>query len=147
MAVFVAGTAAGKFGPTEGQKREAADKNGWKLGKWVVGIKATQVGLCQPNRWGVCDLVGNGEPVVLDIVAPDSPMRAVKVGDKGAVTEVKYAAAETDPLCWDENLPGAKRFVLGQYDLNARRIGGDHDYTDTFRVVLGPDLVAERSGK
>ena len=136
-------SATGKFGPTQAQKMEAMNKIGWK---WNV-IRAAPVGLCSPNRWGVCDLVGNGEPVVLDIVAPDSPMRAIKVGDRGVVTEVKYAAVESDPLCWAENLPGAKRFVLGQYDLNVRRIGGDRGYNDTFRIVLGPDLVTERSGK
>lgn len=139
----------GVLGPTVDDKeaiiRELSAK-GAKLSK-AGSDRPTKVGTAKPNAWGFYDIVNNGEPLVLDLVAPDSKTRNLKIDDKGRVLAIGYEDVETDPLCWDKGEADVKSLCGTPTKFWGRRTIGEGGYNETFRVCLGPDLVAEKKAK
>ena len=139
----------GTLGPSVSDKgniiRELHEK-GAKLEKASVD-RATKVGTSKPNSWGFYDVINNGYPEVLDMVAPNSRMRKMKRDDKGNYLNVSYEDFETDPLCWDEGEKDAAPLHCDQAKFWVRCTLGDYGWNETFRVCLGPDLIAEKKAK
>ena len=136
----------GIYGPDKAMKMMARDKYGWKEGNYTVDMRPTAVGLAKPNKWGFYDIAGNSSPFVLDIVAKDSPLRKPVFDEKGGLVSLAYGQTETDPLCWDKDLPNNHPLCISQSNLHSRGLGKwDYDFfCGTFRICLGPDLVTEK---
>ena len=139
----------GVLGPSEQDKEKVIQKltaTGAKLHR-AGKNSATKVGMAKPNAWGFYDVINNGHPEVLDMVAPNSWMRKMKRDDKGNYLNVSYEGFETDPLCWDEGEKDAAPLHCDQTKFWGRCTLGDWGWNDVFRVCLGPDLVAEKKAK
>lgn len=120
-----------------------------------VGGQGTvfEVGLRRPNAWGIHDMLGNGEEYVLDMIPRGSI--STKYGENllGRAHDFGYASEETEPLRYST---ASKRLAITRGGKRYARFGAsfyEHVVTAptahwnghwTFRVVLGPDLVAER---
>ena len=127
----------------------------------------------KPNAWGLYDMLGNGCHYVLDTVNGEY----IKGGSRYEVIDSKkmasvwsYNESETDPLRLyvpDEKGHAARHLMRGGLYLPWSKNRGPNVYTRmaesglincdsdrldcpriwTFRVVIGPDLVAEKMAK
>ena len=127
----------------------------------------------KPNAWGLYDMLGNGCHYLLDTVNAEY----VKGGSRYEVIDAKnmasvwsYNESETDPLRLyvpDEKGHAARHLMRGGLYLTWAKNRGpnvysrmaesglincdsdrpDHPRIWTFRVVMGPDLVAEKMAK
>ena len=139
----------GALGPSEQDKEKVIQEltaKGVKLHR-AGKDSATKVGMAKPNTWGFYDVINNGHPEVLDIVAPNSRMRKMKRDDKGNYLNISYEDFETDPLCWDEGEKDAAPLHCDQTKFWGRCTLGGWGWNETFRVCLGPDLIAEKKAK
>ena len=145
----ITGLSIGVLGPSLADKekvlRELTAK-GAKL-KSNERIRGVKVGLAKANAWGFYDVINNGEQSVLDRVAPSSRMRKLKCGEKDWIVDISYSATETDPLCWDEGEKGVKCLCCDQDRFWGRHTHDGYGWNETFRVCLGPDLIAEKKAK
>lgn len=134
--------------------REYAAKVGQKYGK---GYDATGVvvGKCKPNRWGLYDMAGNTCEMVLDTL--DAKLLDTKVWYAGFgpnQTALVYKDEEVDPLRYIPTNPaddGKGSGLLKTVEMASR--GGDGGkwkrtgFQNSFRIAVGPDLVAEKMAK
>ena len=112
---------------------------------------SVEVGLRRPNAWGIHDMSGNVGQWVLDMFPLRKAIDA-QWGVKGA-NDLAWSDA-TDPLFWsDDGLDGTGLFLdsvrmkgWAQQNLTYARHGEKWKVLG-FRLVAGPDLVAERYGK
>ena len=119
-----------------------------------VVLPAFPVGLKRPNGWGLFDMLGNHPEVTMDQIPKNAP-DVVNYGqgkELGIIRAITHARQEKDPLMYyetDWNL-----LVRGRWDnyllmeaLPANRIQYAGGFGYTFRVCLGPDLIAEKKAK
>lgn len=136
------------YGPALADKEKICAEltaKGVKL-KNAESVRALKVGMARPNTWGFYDVINNGEPFVLDRIAPNSKMRKLKLDEKGNLLNISYADVETDPLCWEDE-ENAVNLRCDQSVFWMRHACGDYGWIETFRVCLGPDLIAEKKAK
>ena len=114
----------------------------WKHGRIPPG----PVGMKKPNAWGMYDAVGNWYEMLLDRL-PRSNEEVVRYDKKhtDVVVDLKPPRDNNDPLIYHE---GDDYVCLVRHErLLKEVIAGRKDGTATFRVCLGPDLVAEKKAK
>ena len=122
-----------------------AAKVGKKYGKYQdeTGVA---VGKCKPNRWGLYDMAGNTAEMVLDTLDRKLIDQKDGRGFGPKQTALVYEDEETDPLrCFsvddsDDEGGGLVRSARGGNGGKWRRTG----CPNTFRLVVGPDLVTEK---
>ena len=140
----------GVLGPSKADKEKIAKgmaAKGATLKNWPYMITQTKAGLAKPNKWGFYDIINNGEQLVLDRIAPNSKMRKLKCGEKNSIVNIEYESVETDPLCWEDDEKDAKSLCVDQANFWGRNMCGTWGWIETFRVCLGPDLIAEKKAK
>jgi len=130
---------------------EFAAKIGKDSGGGGYDAKGVAVGKCKPNRWGLYDMAGNTAEMVLDTI--DATLLDTKswyAGFGPKQTALVYKDEEVDPLRYIPADPTNKDFFKkvemasrGGDGGKWRRTGIQH----SFRVVVGPDLVAEKMAK
>ena len=109
-----------------------------------------KVGTKKPNVWGVYDMLGNGSELVLDTCQIDN---FKKHWGRNEHTDLMgaflYKEKEVDPLYYAPSnascpcscyIRGLHHKILAQIDRNVEQYA-------CFRVVIGPDLVAEKMAK
>ena len=119
------------------------------------------VGLKQPNRWGLYDMMSNGIEMTLDVIACSRarnggwmPPLEIRNG------VIQYAAEEVDPLRFSED-PLREVVCRGGAKVNDAMSAQEGScfckcryhccegwfHEMTFRLVIGPDLVSEWKAK
>ena len=122
---------------------------------WVGPVFA--VGQRRPNARGVYDMLGNGREFVLDTIprgAIDLPHgegtldRCYDFGYHDEETDPLRHAAGTNALVMLRGGPRWGRFTAGWYNRVVRDAAyPDYDRQLVFRIVLAPDVLAERAKK
>ena len=119
-----------------------------------VVLPAFPAGLKRPNGWGIFDMLGNHPEVTMDRIPKNAPdVVNYKQGkESGIIHAITHARQETDPLMYYES--DWNLLVRGRWDnyllmeaLPANRIQYAGGFGYTFRVCLGPDLIAEKKAK
>ena len=125
----------------------------------------------KPNAWGLYDMLGNGCNYVLDTISSENAFTACKYGykRKDNPPRLGYKESETDPLRWyipkDKKTRACHLMRGGHYGMGEQygpkvyfrmvecgevNLQNDHPNRPRiwmFRVVIGPDLVAEKMAK
>ena len=125
----------------------------------------------KPNAWGLYDMLGNGCHYVLDTISDEYIKHANRYGHIDPKKfKWSYNESETDPLRWHvstEKGKAARHLMRGGCyvlwaavrgpnvyfrmpecgDINRDSDNPDRPRIWTFRVVIGPDLVAEKMAK
>ena len=119
------------------------------------------VGLKQPNRWGLYDMMSNGIEMTLDVIACSRARdgnRIPPVEMRNGV--IQYDAEEVDPLRFSED-PLRETICRGGGKVNGAMSAQEGScfckcryhcceewfHEMTFRLVIGPDLVSEWKAK
>ena len=116
-----------------------------------------RVGKKLPNNWGLYDMLGNGAEIVLDTVYQpvDWEKRIMPVDTRG---RIRYQEEEIDPLRLDEHPGKFGSVCVVRGAAQEDKFSPDWYYRDgvplsvgqngqTFRLVIGPDLVSEWKAK
>ena len=122
---------------------------------WIGPVFA--VGKRRPNSWGIYDMLGNGREFVLDTIPRGKIDLSYGEGVIGQSHDFGWQSEETDPVrCSAETNrlfmlrggPRWGRFNAGWYS-RVVRPGTYSDYVRqlVFRIVLAPDVLAEREKK
>lgn len=123
-------------------------------GSWVGPVMSG--GRRKPNAWGIYDMLGNGAEMVLDTLPPDAVKTEYGEGVIGRENAFKYQDEETDPLRFAgtqdvlyvfRGRPRWTRFAASWYCRTVRKAYPDSNRQQVFRVVLAPDILAERKEK
>jgi len=113
------------------------------------------VGTRRPNAWGIHDMLGNGQEYVLDTVPASAVRSSYGEGVLNGTFDFGYSDEETDPLRCSN---AADSFVLTRGGVRYKRFGANwynriavsqtshQNGHFTFRIVLAPDILRERSG-
>ena len=122
---------------------------------WVGPVFA--VGQRRPNAWGIYDMLGNGREFVLDTIprgavdlsyGEGSLDRCYDFGYRDGETDPLHRAAETNAYAMLRGGPRWGRFTAGWYNRIVRDASyPDYDRQLVFRIVLAPDVLAERVKK
>ena len=131
----------------EGKQEILRKKNvGWDASTWRTPANnpSVEVGLRKPNPWGLYDLIGNIDQWAMD-VAPSSRTRFVT-----SARDLAWAD-DTDPLFWcDDGIDGSGIFnttrqakAWGELEI-MYAAPGRRWHCLGFRIVIAPDLIAER---
>ena len=122
---------------------------------WVGPVFA--VGQRRPNAWGIYDMLGNGREFVLDTIPRGVIDLSHGEGVLGRCYDFGYRDEETDPVrrVAETNAfamlrggPRWGRFSAGWYNRIVRDASyPDYDRQLVFRIVLAPDVLAERAKK
>ena len=122
---------------------------------WVGPVFA--VGQRRPNAWGIYDMLGNGREFVLDTIprgavdlsyGEGSLDRCYDFGYRDGETDPLHRAAETNAYAMLRGGPRWGRFTAGWYNRIVRDASyPDYDRQLVFRIVLAPDVLAERAKK
>ena len=121
----------------------------------------------KPNAWGIYDMIGNGCHYVLDTISSEYIQHGDCFGSVEKTLKWSYKESETDPLrmyvpkdsktsahhlmrgaryvWWDRHIPAGPNVYYRQVECGLNRYAGPRMWT--FRVVIGPDLVAEKMAK
>ena len=116
-----------------------------------------RVGKKLPNNWGLYDMLGNGAEIVLDTVyqPTDWANLIMPVDTRG---RIQYQDEETDPLRIDEHPRKFGSVCITRGAAKEDKFSPDWYCRDgvplnigqngqTFRLVIGPDLVSEWKAK
>jgi len=109
-----------------------------------------KVGTKKPNAWGIYDMLGNGNELVLDTCQIDN---FNKHWGRNEHTDLMgaflYKEKEVDPLHYAPSNASCpcSCYIWGRYGKTASRIGQGVEQYACFRVVIGPDLEAEKMAK
>lgn len=123
-------------------------------GSWVGPVMSG--GRRKPNAWGIYDMLGNGAEMVLDTLPPDAVKTEYGEGVIGRQNAFKYQDEETDPLRFAgtqdvlyvfRGRPRWTRFAASWYCRTVRKAYPDSSHQQVFRIVLAPDILAERKEK
>ena len=123
-------------------------------GSWVGPVMSG--GRKKPNAWGIYDMLGNGAEMVLDTLPPDAVKTEYGEGVVGRENVFNYQDEETDPLRFAgtqdvlfvfRGRPRWTRFAASWYCRTVRKAYPDSNRQQVFRVVLAPDILAERRAK
>ncbi len=123
-------------------------------GSWVGPVMSG--GRKKPNAWGIYDMLGNGAEMVLDTLPPDAVKTEYGEGVIGRENVFNYQDEETDPLRFAgvqsvlfvfRGRPRWTRFAASWYCRTVRKVYSDSNRQQVFRVVLAPDILAERRAK
>ena len=121
---------------------------------WVGPVFA--VGTKRPNAWGIYDMLGNGSEMVLDTLPSNAVKTEYGEGVIGRQNAFKYLDEETDPLRFAgaqdvlyvfRGRPRWSRFAASWYCRTVRKAYPGSSHQQVFRVVLAPDILAERQSK
>jgi len=123
-------------------------------GSWVGPVMSG--GRKRPNAWGIYDMLGNGAEMVLDTLPPNAVKTEYGEGVIGRENVFNYKEEETDPLRFAgvqdvlfvfRGRPRWTRFAASWYCRTVRKAYPDSNRQQVFRVVLAPDILAERDEK
>ena len=123
-------------------------------GSWVGPVMSG--GRKRPNAWGIYDMLGNGAEMVLDTLPPNAVKTEYGEGVIGREDVFDYQDEETDPLRFAgtrnvlfvfRGRPRWTRFAASWYCRTVRKAYPDGNRQQVFRVVLAPDILAERDEK
>ena len=118
----------------------------------------------KPNAWGLYDMLGNGCHYVLDTISSEYIHHGDCFGSVEKKLKWGYKESEADPLrlyvpkdnktkarhlmrgaryvWWDRHIPAGPNVYYRQVECGVNRYAGPRMWT--FRIVIGPDLVAEK---
>ncbi len=134
--------------------RAAHDIGRISNGSWVGPVMSG--GRKRPNAWGIYDMLGNGAEMVLDTLPPNAVKTEYGEGVIGRENVFNYKEEETDPLRFAgvqdvlfvfRGRPRWTRFAASWYCRTVRKAYPDSNRQQVFRVVLAPDILAERDEK
>ena len=117
-----------------------------KAMKWDGRVPPGPVGTKSPNDWGVYDAVGNGDELMLDrLPCLDGDIIRCDKTYKHVVVYLQPAKDKADPLHYQD---GSDYYCLVRAETLTKfifKVGAERPAT--FRLCLGPDLVAEKKAK
>ena len=140
--------------------KQMAQNNGFpvaRLPQYNV-LPTMKVGTKLPNSWGVYDMLGNGVELLLDMVQIDNfKKRWSRNEHTDLYGLLRYKAEEVDPLrmvsgkascpCCFVRRKSKASHGDPLFDKMVNNVYGGVEIYNTFRVVIGPDLLKERGTK
>ena len=139
--------------------KQMAQDNGFPVARLPPHVvPPMKVGTKLPNSWGVYDMLGNGVELLLDMVQIDNfEKRWGRNEQTDLYGLIKYKPEEVDPLRMVSSNASCPCCLVRRkskashgdplFDKMANKVYGGVEIYNTFRVVIGPDLMRERGIK